>query len=143
MQKKSFNKKEIISKIQSVDALFKKASEKINNEKIRLKMNEIASINQNFINVMENEEAQSHQSNGTGNYLTSKEYSNGIDYLSQRELLRLCLQKEEELVKLYQKAISYFQLTKPEDSLYKNQLYKSLTHFNQMKMAEEALHYQN
>jgi hypothetical protein len=142
MRKKSFNKKEIISKIQSVEALFKKASEKIKNEKIRLKMNEISSINENFVNMMDNGEVKSHHHNGNGK-ITSKDDSSRIDYLNQKELLRLCLQKEEELVKLYQKAISYYQLSKPEDSLYKNQLYKSLTHFNQMKMAEEALHYQN
>jgi len=142
MRKKSFNKNEIISKIQSVDALFKKASDKIKNEKIRSKMSEITSINENFVNVMDNEEGKSQRNNGNGK-LTSRDLVSGIDYLNQRELLRLCLQKEEELVKLYQKAISYYQLTKPEDSLYKNQLYKSLMHFNQMKMAEEAMHYQN
>jgi hypothetical protein len=144
MRKNNINELEIISKIQIVEALFKAVSPKIENEKIRRKMDEISSINYTFLRGRSPNNNNTNESATNGNDELNTGYNNGeIEDLNQRELLWLCLQKEEELVKLYQKAISYFQLTKPEDKLFKNQLHRSLTHLNQMKMVEEALHYQN
>ena len=73
----------------------------------------------------------------------SRKYLRQIDNLNEKELLWMCLNSEEELVKLYQKAISFYQLQKPEDQLFKKQLYTSLSHFNQMKMIRESLHYRD
>jgi hypothetical protein len=144
MRYNNINELEIISKIQIVEALFKAVSPKIENEKIRRKMDEISSINYMFLRGRSPNSNNTNESVTNGNDELNTGYNTGeIEDLNQRELLWLCLQKEEELVKLYQKAISYFQLTKPEDKLFKNQLHQSLTHLNQMKMAEEALHYQN
>ncbi len=133
---------EIITKIQSVDVLFRKASKRIDNSTLRGKMEDILTVNSFFLKDLDNSSSQPKLSE-INNDLESTNYLEKIDSLNEKELLWMCLNSEEELVKLYQKAISFYQLKKPEDRRFKKQLYVSLSHFNQMKMIRESLHYRD
>ena len=133
---------EIKAKIQAVDVLFRKASKKIDNSILRKKMDDILTLNSCFLKDLD-DKITIPELEETKREVETRKHQNRMDGLNEKELLWMCLNNEEELVKLYQKAISYYQLNKPEDRLFKKQLYTSLSHFNQMKMIRESLHYQN